>query len=62
MTYQAFQEAKMEAYRFLDRVTVLQSAVEKSGGLSLSNFPKECGSLKRSSLDLTRALAAMRKP
>jgi hypothetical protein len=52
--------AKAEAKRFLKRLDEYEQEVKARGG----NYdcPKESGALRRASMDLTRALAEMRKP
>ena len=50
--------AVLEASRFLARAKEYQEAVKKTHPAA----PMESGSLRRASLDLTRALAAMRRP
>jgi hypothetical protein len=57
--------AKAEAKRFLARVTEwekAQGSYEVCGHTFHNHTPKQCGSLRRASMDLTRALAEMRKP
>ena len=57
--------AKAEAKRFLARVTEWEKAqgtYEAHGYTFHNHTPKQCGSLRRASMDLTRALAEMRKP
>lgn len=59
MTYTALEEAIQEAERFLHRAKTLaktQGGVSKVGGSQL------VAAVKRSSMDLTRVLAALRKP
>lgn len=46
-----------EAERFLQRVKALPEPYT-----DVSYFPKEQGAIKRSSMDLTRALADLRRP
>lgn len=58
---QIFEAAK-EAKRFLKAADAYYER-RKRGDLTLiDNGCKESGALRRASLDLTRALAAMRKP
>lgn len=52
------KKAKSEAQRFLKNIAELDRAKE-CGEWSC---PKEHGALRRASMDLTRALAEMRKP
>jgi len=57
--------AKAEAKRFLARVSEWENAqgtYEAHGHTFDNHTPKQCGSLRRASMDLTRALAEMRKP
>jgi hypothetical protein len=51
--------AKQEAERFLQRVKEFNSAID-AGGYEYGSM--QGGALRRSSMDLTRALAAMRRP
>lgn len=70
MDKKLIQTAKQEAERFLQRVAELEAveAIEKArhekqkGTWHQKWFPVESGALRRSSLDLTRALAKMRRP
>lgn len=50
--------AVAEAKRFIERA---ESLVEKSDNKWLSGCPKESGATRRASMDLTRALAEMRR-
>ena len=58
--------AKAEARRFLEAVKVLeaeivrQEAENKARQYSYVSTPKQSGSVRRASMDLTRALANMR--
>lgn len=54
------EEAVREAHRFIKRAEELLSATSADQGLY--DFPVESGATRRASMDLTRALAAMRKP
>jgi len=54
--------AKAEAKRFLARLADLERAQGKEGKWHSWEAPKERGALRRASMDLTRALAEMRKP
>lgn len=57
--------AVAEAKRFIERAKALPKPVPyQSGSYSLhhDNFPREQGAIKRASMDLTRALADLRKP
>lgn len=59
MKDEAVNEAAAEARRFLARWRDYRVAMRNAGG----NYacPVESGALRRASLDLTRALAAMRR-
>lgn len=62
MRHDRIKEAEFEARRFLARVAEAREAlddVERNVSICGS---KETGALRRASLDLTRALAAMRRP
>lgn len=57
--------AAAEARRFLQKVDAFEMQVSahlRSGSKHYFSAPKEAGALRRASMDLTRALAAMRKP
>jgi hypothetical protein len=57
------EKAKGEALRFLEKVKELEQA--DTGGLALCTYVwggKHIGAVKRASMDLTRALAELRKP
>lgn len=57
--------AVKEALRFIERAKALPKPepYEHHGhNLTHDNFPKEQGAIKRASMDLTRALAELRKP
>jgi len=63
MKNEFIMSAEFEATRFLDAVKVFKNARQK---IACSDYihessPIESGTLKRASLDLTRALAKMRK-
>lgn len=49
--------AEAEAKRFLSRIAALRVAINREPGV----YPKERGAMKRASLDLTRALADLRR-
>jgi hypothetical protein len=54
--------AVAEAHRFIERAETLMAAVQKSAPRAyLSDHPRESGAVKRASMDLTRALAEMRR-
>jgi hypothetical protein len=59
MNKHTIETAAAEAKRFLERVNALQ-AVNKSN--NEWEQPKERGAVRRASMDLTRALAELRKP
>jgi len=57
--------AVAEAERFLKRAKALPKPEPyQSGGYTFAgdNFPREQGAIKRASMDLTRALADLRRP
>ena len=60
------KNAIAEAKRFIERTEQLielhNEVPTRSVRETISQFPKEQGSVKRASLDLTRALADLRKP
>lgn len=65
MTRDKIAFAVAEAERFLSRVNELpKPAPYTRGGYTFigDNFPKEQGAIRRASMDLTRALADLRKP
>ena len=71
MRKSAIDSAVTEAKRFLDSVKVYRQAIKNPDGFytyegivtqTYPSAPKESGAMRRSSLDLTRALAEMRKP
>jgi hypothetical protein len=55
------EEAVSEARRFIKRAGVVVAKAKQSR-YGLADCRKESAAVKRSSLDLTRALAEMRKP
>lgn len=67
MKIHRLEEAIQEARRFLDRADDALAAThekqERTGRMcsDLENNPIENGALRRSSMDLTRSLAALRK-
>jgi len=61
MKTQALSDAIYEAKRFLVVAMIAEKAVKKSPSL-LFGPSKTVAAAKRSSMDLTRALAEMRKP
>jgi len=62
--YSDVQEAKAECHRFLKRVKALESTCTPE--IQVRNWDlgpsPQCSAVKRASMDLTRALAKMRKP
>ncbi len=65
MKRSAIKEAKQEANWFLKRVEqwqIMDDAREYRKDDAIWDHTKETAALKRASLDLTRALAQMRKP
>lgn len=60
------KEAKTEALRFLGKIEEWESVQGEEYGYDGRKYPistpKENGAVKRSSMDLTRALAQLRKP
>lgn len=65
MSPENIRRAEEEAERFLAAVRNWRAAVtiEARHGYELaSNAPRESGAMRRASMDLTRALAVMRKP
>jgi len=60
MRTSALDEAIAEARRFLERASAVKEALRADR--FLNNHPKETGALRRSSMDLTRALADLRRP
>ena len=65
MNIENIKKAKEEALRFVERVDELLREKTKydSGDKKYwFNAPKQSGAVRRASLDLTRALAEMRKP
>ncbi len=54
--------AVAEARRFIERAETLMAAMQKSAPRAyISDHPRESGAVKRASMDLTRALAEMRR-
>ena len=64
MKKEKLQTAKEEALRFLKRVEELEDENEVSSIHAPSYYigSKKTGAVKRASMDLTRALAELRKP
>lgn len=63
MNIHKLDEAMAEARRFIERGEALQKAMTPSKSPAGYDYlpPKECGAVKRASMDLTRALADMRR-
>lgn len=61
MNMLAIQKARSEAKRFLAAVDQIDHAVSEREGW-IDRCPREAGAVRRASMDLTRALANMRKP
>ncbi|EGL63619.1 hypothetical protein AGRO_3688 [Agrobacterium sp. ATCC 31749] len=65
MNRQKLQIAVLEARRFIARAEALPTPEPYDCGYSTlmrDNFPREQGAIKRASMDLTRALADLRRP
>jgi len=65
MNSSAIEAARVAAEQFLLRLAawdVAQSTYESNGDTFTNPTPVENGALRRASMDLTRALARMRKP
>jgi hypothetical protein len=56
------RNAISEAERFIDKAKDALNCASKVGGVEVLNPGKESGALRRASMDLTRALADMRRP
>ena len=57
--------AVAEAKRFIERAKVLPDPFPYTSGghtFTSDNFPRESGAIRRASMDLTRALADLRRP
>lgn len=62
MNLEKIKAAELEARRFLERVQALKADCKgKKDDDWITGRPALTGALRRSSLDLTRSLAAMRK-
>lgn len=57
--YERIERAKMEAMRFIERADTAMNAI--SGDHEGYGVGREIGAVKRSSMDLTRALVFVRK-
>ena len=63
MNNEKIAEAVREAERFLAKHKAFEAAIPKGVGSGYYMWgTKESGALRRASMDLTRALAEMRKP
>jgi len=65
MDRKKLEAAVAEAKRFIERAKALPKPepYQSSGHTFMhDNFPRESGSIRRASMDLTRALADLRKP
>ncbi len=58
MDKQALAEAKRAAREFMARIEAYEAAVKARG---YDNQPRESGSVRRQSMELTRALARLRR-
>lgn len=64
MNIQTLDAAMAEARRFIERGEALVKATVPAKSINGFDYlpPKECGAVKRASMDLTRALADLRRP
>lgn len=65
MNYQTMMKAEQEALRFLDAVKTVKIAFVQPTAEQYTMLFMGCaesGALRRASMDLTRALATLRKP
>lgn len=62
MTRQDIALVTVEIRRFQERVRELDSAINERKRNELYLYPRQTGAIRRASMDLTRALAKMRKP
>lgn len=62
MNRKAIDFAERAAYTFIDRVEELRKEEEAKFPNCDNPNPKQSGALRRASMDLTRALADMRRP
>lgn len=62
MTDEKITEAIAEAKRFIHRAEVLQARRKKDTWLKQWDASREGGACRRASMDLTRALADLRRP
>lgn len=62
MNLDRIEKATADTYRFVDRVHDLKIACKGTDKAEqLWRYPKQTGAVRRASLDLTRALADMRR-
>jgi len=61
MTRQDIALVGVEIRRFQERVRELDTAIKESKRDELYHHPRHTGAIRRASLDLTRALADMRR-
>jgi hypothetical protein len=63
MNEHSLESARIEAVRFLNKVQLLEEAIKREINEKYpSSNGKESGAVRRASMDLTRALAELRKP
>lgn len=62
MTQAQIKITVAEDERFLNRAKVVLALINADSEYALCSNPKHTGALRRASLDLTRALAQMRRP
>lgn len=64
MSPETIAKAKAEAKRFLDQVRVLETYKDYKGQhhFEFYSMPRQTGAVRRASMDLTRALADLRRP
>ena len=64
MSPDAISKAKTEARRFLEKVSFLETHRDYQGldYSESSSMPRQTGAVRRASMDLTRALADLRRP
>ncbi len=63
MTRAKIKAAEAEARRFLERVKALRAVLDDGAEDDpIWDCPRQSGAVRRASLDLTRALAEMRRP
>lgn len=62
MNRESLRTARLEAQRFIEKADQLEALMQSQINDTYSSLnPKESGAVKRASMDLTRALAEMRK-